>query len=44
MAYTDDAIRDLTRRVFDLWQDNTTDLAPDVMRQSVDAYLDQPPL
>ncbi|MXZ84619.1 MAG: aromatic ring-hydroxylating dioxygenase subunit alpha [Acidimicrobiia bacterium] len=42
MAYTDDAIRDLTRRVFDLWQDNTTDLAPDVMRQSVDAYLDQP--
>ncbi|MDE0603083.1 MAG: aromatic ring-hydroxylating dioxygenase subunit alpha [bacterium] len=41
MAYTDDAIRDLTRRVFDLWQDNTTDLAPDVMRQSVDAYLDQ---
>ncbi len=42
MAYTDDAIRDLTRRVFDLWQDNTTDLAPEVMRQSVDAYLDQP--
>ena len=42
MAYTEDAIRDLTRRVFDLWQDNTTDLAPDVMRQSVDAYLDQP--
>ena len=42
MAYTDDAIRDLTRRVFGLWQDNTTDLAPDVMRQSVDAYLDQP--
>ena len=42
MAYTDDAIRDLTRRVFDLWQDNTTDLAPDVMRQTVDAYLDQP--
>ena len=42
MAYTDDAIRDLTRRVFSLWQDNTTDLAPDVMRQSVDAYLDQP--
>jgi len=42
MPYTDDAIRDLTRRVFDLWQDNTTDLAPDVMRQSVDAYLDQP--
>lgn len=41
MAYTDDAIRDLTRRVFGLWQDNTTDLAPDVMRQSVDAYLDQ---
>ena len=41
MAYTDDAIRDLTRRVFDLWQDNTTDLAPDVMRQSVHAYLDQ---
>ncbi len=41
MAYTDDAIRDLTRRVFDLWQDNTTDLAPDVMRQSVRAYLDQ---
>ena len=41
MAYTDDAIRDLTRRVFDLWQDNTTDLAPDVMRQSVQAYLDQ---
>lgn len=41
MAYTDDAIRDLTRRVFDLWQDNTTDLAPDVMRQSVNAYLDQ---
>ncbi|WP_419928949.1 aromatic ring-hydroxylating oxygenase subunit alpha [Candidatus Poriferisocius sp.] len=42
MPYTDDAIRDLTRRVFELWQDNTTDLAPDVMRQSVDAYLDQP--
>lgn len=42
MPYTDDAIRDLTRRVFDLWQDNTTDLAPEVMRQSVDAYLDQP--
>ncbi len=42
MPYTDDAIRDLTRRVFDLWQDNTTDLAPDVMRQTVDAYLDQP--
>ena len=42
MVYTDDAIRDLTRRVFDLWQDNTTDLAPDVMRQPVDAYLDQP--
>ncbi|MYH97642.1 MAG: aromatic ring-hydroxylating dioxygenase subunit alpha [Acidimicrobiia bacterium] len=42
MPYTDDAIRDLTRRVFGLWQDNTTDLAPDVMRQSVDAYLDQP--
>lgn len=42
MLYTDDAIRDLTRRVFDLWQDNTTDLAPEVMRQSVDAYLDQP--
>ena len=42
MAYTDDAIRDLTRRVFELWQDDTTDLAPDVMRQSVDAYLDQP--
>ncbi len=41
MAYTDDAIRDLTRRVFDLWQDDTTDLAPDVMRQSVHAYLDQ---
>ena len=41
MAYTDDAIRDLTRRVFDLWQDNTTDLAPDVMRQPVNAYLDQ---
>ncbi|MCY3960256.1 MAG: aromatic ring-hydroxylating dioxygenase subunit alpha [bacterium] len=42
MPYTDDAIRDLTRRVFELWQDNTTDLAPEVMRQSVDAYLDQP--
>jgi nitrite reductase/ring-hydroxylating ferredoxin subunit len=42
MAYTDDAIRDLTRRVFDLWQENTTDLAPDVMRQPVEAYLDQP--
>ena len=42
MPYTDDAIRDLTRRVFELWQDNTTDLAPDVMRQTVDAYLDQP--
>lgn len=42
MPYTDDAIRDLTRRVFDLWQDNTTDLAPEVMRQTVDAYLDQP--
>ncbi|WP_420437279.1 aromatic ring-hydroxylating oxygenase subunit alpha [Candidatus Poriferisocius sp.] len=41
MAYTDDAIRDLTRRVFDLWQDNTTDLAPDVMRQPVEAYSDQ---
>ena len=41
MAYTDDAILDLTRRVFDLWRNDTTDLAPDVMRQSVHAYLDQ---
>ena len=41
MAYTDDAIRELTRRVFDLWKNHTTDLASDVMHQTVDAYLDQ---
>ncbi|WP_420637683.1 aromatic ring-hydroxylating oxygenase subunit alpha [Candidatus Poriferisocius sp.] len=41
MAYSDDAILALTRRVFDLWQGDTTDLAPDVMAQPVQAYLDQ---
>jgi len=42
VSYTAEAIRDLTRRVFGLWQDNTTDLAPEVMRQPVQAYLHQP--
>jgi nitrite reductase/ring-hydroxylating ferredoxin subunit len=34
-------IETLTRRVLTLWQNKTTDLAPDVMRQAVSAYIDQ---
>jgi nitrite reductase/ring-hydroxylating ferredoxin subunit len=33
-------IESLTRRVLTLWQNKTTDLAPDVMRQAVSAYID----
>jgi phenylpropionate dioxygenase-like ring-hydroxylating dioxygenase large terminal subunit len=37
---SDDLIRSLTRRIHDHWLAKTTDQAPDVMRQSVGAYLD----
>jgi hypothetical protein len=41
MSSNGELIHALTKRVLTLWRNKTTDLAPDVMRQSVDAYLDQ---
>ncbi|WP_419919802.1 aromatic ring-hydroxylating oxygenase subunit alpha [Candidatus Poriferisocius sp.] len=41
MVYSDDVTLGLTRRVLDLWQNDTTDLAAGVMPQSIDAYLDR---
>ena len=40
MANQTDLVRDLTRRTLGLWQNKTTDMAPDIMRQDVGAYLD----
>lgn len=34
-------IHQLTRRMLTLWQNKTTDMAPDVMAQDVEAYIDQ---
>ena len=41
MSSNGELIHTLTKRVLTLWRNKTTDLAPDVMRQPVDAYLDQ---
>lgn len=41
VGLTDEFIRSLTQRVHAHWVNKTTDQAPDVMRQTVDAYLDE---
>jgi phenylpropionate dioxygenase-like ring-hydroxylating dioxygenase large terminal subunit len=41
MGSDDELMRSLTRRAYRHWVDKTTDQAPDVMHQGVDAYLDE---
>jgi len=41
MSTDAELIHSLTKRTLELWKNKTTDLAPDVMRQPVDAYTDQ---
>ena len=41
MGPPEELIRSLTRRAYAHWTAKTTDQAPDVMRQTVDAYLDE---